>query len=179
MNWPERTRANSLGKLASSMGASLRRIIFLQIIFRRIILCSKNCCEGERESVEIEKCYPREGGSEFWGHLTVSLGRDAGHHPVFLIALLADDEAEQQTLRRRIAESASLETSFTDGSRDLGRGRLFRWERFDLNCEAPNANRYRQLILKGPTFRALASVGYTPAAGPALRAGETSLLSHA
>jgi signal transduction histidine kinase len=45
---------------------------------------------GERGSFEIEKRYRRKDGSEFWGHLTVSLGCDAGHAPAFLIAMLAD-----------------------------------------------------------------------------------------
>jgi two-component system, cell cycle sensor histidine kinase and response regulator CckA len=54
---------------------------------------------GERGSFEIEKRYRRKNGSEFWGHLTVSLGRDARHEPAFLIAMLAD-----ATERRRVEE---------------------------------------------------------------------------
>ncbi len=54
---------------------------------------------GERGSLEIEKRYRRKDGSELWGHLTVSLGRDARREPAFLIAMLAD-----ATERRRVEE---------------------------------------------------------------------------
>src|ERR1700687_6067909 len=53
----------------------------------------------ERGSVRIEKRYRRKDGSELWGHLTVSLGRDARREPAFLIAMLAD-----ATERRRVEE---------------------------------------------------------------------------
>jgi PAS domain S-box-containing protein len=54
---------------------------------------------GQRGSFEIEKRYRRKDGSELWGHLTVSLGRDARREPAFLIAMLAD-----ATERRRVEE---------------------------------------------------------------------------
>ena len=54
---------------------------------------------AERGSFEIEKRYRRKDGSEIWGHLTVSLGRDARREPAFLIAMLAD-----ATERRRVEE---------------------------------------------------------------------------
>jgi len=54
---------------------------------------------GERGSFEIEKRYRRKDGSELWGHLTVSLGRDVRREPAFLIAMLAD-----ATERRRVEE---------------------------------------------------------------------------
>jgi signal transduction histidine kinase len=54
---------------------------------------------GERGSFEIEKRYRRKDGSELWGHLTLSLGRDARRQPAFLIAMLAD-----ATERRRVEE---------------------------------------------------------------------------
>src|SRR2546429_1532613 len=54
---------------------------------------------GERGCFEIEKRYRRKDGSELWGHLTVSLGRDARREPAFLIAMLAD-----ATERRRVEE---------------------------------------------------------------------------
>jgi PAS domain S-box-containing protein len=54
---------------------------------------------GDRGSFEIEKRYRRKDGSELWGHLTVSLGRDARRRPAFLIAMLAD-----ATERRRVEE---------------------------------------------------------------------------
>ncbi len=45
---------------------------------------------GEREPLEIEKCYRRNDGSSLQAHLTVSLGRNAGGQPSFLIVLLTD-----------------------------------------------------------------------------------------
>jgi signal transduction histidine kinase len=54
---------------------------------------------GERGWFEIEKRYRRKDGSELWGHLTMSLGRDARRQPAFLIAMLAD-----ATERRRMEE---------------------------------------------------------------------------
>jgi|HubBroStandDraft_1064217.scaffolds.fasta_scaffold00443_17 two-component system cell cycle sensor histidine kinase/response regulator CckA len=54
---------------------------------------------GKRGSFEVEKHYRRKDGSEFWGHLTLSLGRDARRQPAFLIAMLAD-----ATERRRAEE---------------------------------------------------------------------------
>ncbi|MGB9204090.1 MAG: ATP-binding protein [Terriglobales bacterium] len=53
---------------------------------------------GKRDGYEVDKLCRRKDGSEFWGHLTVSLGRDARRH--FLIAMLAD-----ATERRRVEES--------------------------------------------------------------------------
>jgi len=54
---------------------------------------------GERDWFETEKRYRRKDGSELWGHLTVSLGRDARRQPAFLIAMLAD-----ATARKRVEE---------------------------------------------------------------------------
>jgi signal transduction histidine kinase len=54
---------------------------------------------GERVSFQTEKRYRRKDGSELWGQLTVSLGRDARRRPAFLIAMLAD-----ATERRRVDE---------------------------------------------------------------------------
>jgi signal transduction histidine kinase len=54
---------------------------------------------GERVSFQTEKRYRRKDGSELWGQLTVSLGRDPRRRPAFLIAMLAD-----ATERRRVDE---------------------------------------------------------------------------
>ena len=51
---------------------------------------------GERDSFEIEKRCRRKDGSELWGDLTVSLGRDARRQPAFLIAVLTDATARKQ-----------------------------------------------------------------------------------
>ncbi len=51
---------------------------------------------GERDSFEIEKRCRRKDGSELWGDLKVSLGRDARRQPAFLIAVLTDATARKQ-----------------------------------------------------------------------------------
>ena len=52
---------------------------------------------GKRNSFEIEKHYWRKDGSELWGHLTVSLARDARREPAFLIAMLSDASERRRT----------------------------------------------------------------------------------
>jgi two-component system, cell cycle sensor histidine kinase and response regulator CckA len=63
---------------------------------------------GERASFEIEKRYRRKDGSELWGHLTVSLGRDARHQPAFLIALL-EDATESRRVEEHLREAEKME----------------------------------------------------------------------
>jgi two-component system cell cycle sensor histidine kinase/response regulator CckA len=62
----------------------------------------------ERRSFEIEKRYRRKDGSEFWGHLTVSLGRDTGRQPAFLIAMLAD-ATERRRVEEQLREAEKME----------------------------------------------------------------------
>jgi len=54
---------------------------------------------GARDSVDFDQRCRRKDGSEFWGHLTLSLARDARRQPAFLIAMLAD-----ATGRKRLEE---------------------------------------------------------------------------
>src|SRR5260370_6979956 len=63
---------------------------------------------GERDSFEIEKRYRRKDGSELWGHLTVSLGRDARREPAFLIAMLAD-ATERKRVDEHLLEAEKME----------------------------------------------------------------------
>src|SRR5580658_5554333 len=63
---------------------------------------------GERVSFEIEKRYRRKDGSEFWGHLTVSLGCDARRAPAFLIAMLAD-ATERRRADEHLREAEKME----------------------------------------------------------------------
>jgi PAS domain S-box-containing protein len=63
---------------------------------------------GERGSFEIEKRYRRKDGSEFWGHLTVSLARDARREPAFLIAMLAD-ATERKRVEEHLREAEKME----------------------------------------------------------------------
>jgi two-component system, cell cycle sensor histidine kinase and response regulator CckA len=63
---------------------------------------------GERGSFEIEKRYRRKDGSDLWGHLTVSLGRDARWQPAFLIAMLAD-ATERKQVEEHLREAEKME----------------------------------------------------------------------
>ncbi len=62
---------------------------------------------GERPSFDIERLYRRQDGSEFWGHLTVSLGRDVLRQPTFLIAMLAD-ATERHRVEERLIETEKM-----------------------------------------------------------------------
>jgi two-component system, cell cycle sensor histidine kinase and response regulator CckA len=64
--------------------------------------------QGKRDSFAIEKLYVRKGGSELWGHLTVSLGRDLRHQPAFLIAMLADG-TERKRVEAHMREAEKME----------------------------------------------------------------------
>ena len=63
---------------------------------------------GERGSIESEKHYRRKDGSELWGHLTVSLGRDARREPAFLIAMLVD-ATERKRVDEHMREAEKME----------------------------------------------------------------------
>ncbi|MGA2965155.1 MAG: ATP-binding protein [Terriglobales bacterium] len=63
---------------------------------------------GERDGFDIEKPYRRKDGSEFWGHLTVSLGRDSRRQPAFLIATLGD-ATERKRVQERLSEAEKME----------------------------------------------------------------------
>lgn len=63
---------------------------------------------GERDSFEIEKRYRRKDGSELWGHLTVSLGRNPRREPAFLIAMLAD-ASERRRIGEQLREAEKME----------------------------------------------------------------------
>ena len=63
---------------------------------------------SERGWLEIEKRYRRKDGSELWGHLTVSLGRDTRREPAFLIAMLWDG-AERKRGEEHLREAERME----------------------------------------------------------------------
>jgi len=68
----------------------------------------RELARGERDSFEIEKRYRRKDGSELWGHLTVSLGRDPHRQPAFLIAMLAD-ASERKRVEEHLREAEKME----------------------------------------------------------------------
>ena len=63
---------------------------------------------GERDRFEMDKCCRRKDGSEFCGHLTLSLARDARQQPAFLIAMLAD-ATEHKRLEEHLREAEKME----------------------------------------------------------------------
>jgi signal transduction histidine kinase len=63
---------------------------------------------GERGCFEIEKRYQRKDGSELWGHLTVSLGRDERRQPAFLITVL-EDATERRQVQEHLREAEKME----------------------------------------------------------------------
>jgi two-component system cell cycle sensor histidine kinase/response regulator CckA len=64
---------------------------------------------GERASFDLEKHYRRKDESEFWGHLTVSLGCDAEGAPAFLITMLVDaTERRREEEHLRTAEKMEV-----------------------------------------------------------------------
>ncbi len=64
---------------------------------------------GEQTSFDREQPCQRKDGSEIWGHLTVSLARDPGRKPTFLIAMLAD-VTEQRNVEEHLREAEKMET---------------------------------------------------------------------
>ena len=63
---------------------------------------------GERDSVDFDKCYRRQDGSELWGHLTLSVARDGRRQPAFLIAMLAD-ATERKRMEDLLREAEKME----------------------------------------------------------------------
>jgi two-component system cell cycle sensor histidine kinase/response regulator CckA len=61
---------------------------------------------GERDWFEVDKLCRRKDGSEFWGHLTVSLGHDGRRH--FLITMLAD-ATERKRVEERLGQAEKME----------------------------------------------------------------------
>ena len=63
---------------------------------------------GERDRFEMDKRCRRKDGSEFCGHLTLSLARGARQQPAFLIAMLAD-ATEHKRLEEHLREAEKME----------------------------------------------------------------------
>lgn len=63
---------------------------------------------GERDWFEVEKRCRRKDGSELWGDLTVSLGRDTRRQPAFLIAMLTD-ATERKRVEEQLRQAEKME----------------------------------------------------------------------
>jgi two-component system cell cycle sensor histidine kinase/response regulator CckA len=64
--------------------------------------------DGKRTSFTLEKRYRRKDGSELWGLLTVSMGRNPGQQPAFLITLLAD-ASERKLVEEQLRQAEKME----------------------------------------------------------------------
>src|SRR6266436_8592199 len=104
---------------------------------------------GERGSLEIERRYRRKDGSELWGHLTVSLGRDARREPAFLIAMLAD-ATERRRVEEHLREAEKMEVI----------GRLAGGIAHDFNNLLTGILLYCDLLSAGLESGAVASGGF-------------------
>jgi two-component system cell cycle sensor histidine kinase/response regulator CckA len=107
---------------------------------------------GERTSFALEKRYRRKDGSELWGHLTVSLGRNLGQQPAFLIALLAD-ASERKRVEEQLREAEKMEVI----------GRLAGGIAHDFNNLLTGILLYCDLLSAG--------LGQSPAGDPSSRSG--------
>ena len=63
---------------------------------------------GVREAFDLEKRYRRKDGTSLWGHLTVSLVRDSGGKPAFIIAML-EDTTERKRAEEQLREAEKME----------------------------------------------------------------------
>jgi PAS domain S-box len=63
---------------------------------------------GERTCIAREKRYRRKDGSDLWGRLTVSVGRNLRSEPDFLIALLSD-ATEGKKVEEHLHEAEQME----------------------------------------------------------------------
>src|ERR1019366_8675968 len=106
---------------------------------------------GERDSFEIEKCCRRKDGSELWGHLTVSLARDARRQPAFLIAMLAD-ATERKRVEEHLREAEKMEVI----------GRLAGGIAHDFNNLLTGILLYCDLLTAGLESGRLADGGWEP-----------------
>src|SRR5450759_1241884 len=106
---------------------------------------------GERSSFEIEKRYRRKDGSELWGHLTVSLARDARRQPAFLIAMLAD-ATERMRVEEHLREAEKMEVI----------GRLAGGIAHDFNNLLTGILLYCDLLTAGLESGRLADGGWEP-----------------
>jgi len=104
---------------------------------------------GERDCFEIDKLCRRSDGCEFWGHLTVSLGRDARHH--FLIAMLVD-ATERKRLEERLGQAEKMEVI----------GRLAGGIAHDFNNLLTGILLYCDLLTAGLESGRLADGGWEP-----------------
>ncbi len=103
---------------------------------------------GERDWFEIDKVRRRKDGSEFWGHLTVSLGHDVRRQSAFLIAMLAD-ATEYKRVEEHLRQAERME----------GIGRLAGGIAHDFNNLLTGILLYCDLLIAGLKSGGLENTG--------------------
>jgi two-component system, cell cycle sensor histidine kinase and response regulator CckA len=93
---------------------------------------------GVRNSYELEKRYRRKDGSYIWGHLTVSLVRDAAGEPAFVIAMV-EDTTQRKRVEEQLREVEKMEVI----------GRLAGGVAHDFNNLLTGVLLYCDLLLNG------------------------------
>ncbi len=82
------------------------KVLLEQLLPEKELL--RELIHGEREALKLDKRIRRRDGSEFYGQATLSLGRDDGHEPAFLILVLADD-TERKRMEERLCAAEKTE----------------------------------------------------------------------
>ncbi len=94
---------------------------------------------GTRESFDLEKRYRRKDGTYLSGHVTVSLVRDSGGQPAFVVAML-EDITERKRDEEQLRESEKMEVI----------GRVAGGIAHDFNNLLTGILLYCDLVLSGP-----------------------------
>jgi two-component system cell cycle sensor histidine kinase/response regulator CckA len=94
---------------------------------------------GARECFDLEKRYQSKNGTYLWGHLTVSLVRDSGGQPAFVIAML-EDITERKRNEEQLREAEKMEVI----------GRVAGGIAHDFNNLLTGILLYCDLVLTGP-----------------------------
>ena len=99
----------------------------------------KQLTQGTRECFDLEKRYRRKDGTYLWGHVTVSLVRDSGGQPAFVVAML-EDITERKRHEEQLREAEKMEVI----------GRVAGGIAHDFNNLLTGILLYCDLVLTGP-----------------------------
>ena len=112
---PEGRWLQTNGRLCGFLGYSREELAPLSIRdithpedFGPDMVQKERLLRGEIPSFQMEKRYRRKSGDYMWGNLSVSLVRDAGGEPEYLIAVIEDIS------QRKLAEQRAIEAALHD-----------------------------------------------------------------